>query len=168
MIEIRNSILAGLGFGFFFGLFIAVRFNLEYSISVGPISGIAFGTALYFFVTSKVVRSQTNIEINDGTKIIRSGGANHFINGEAVGGKLYLLVDILHFKSHNFNFQNHGHIIEIAKVKEVSYYNTLGLVPNGLAITTVDGQTERFVVNGRQSWRREIEKLVSDRCAEVK
>lgn len=162
MTEIRNSILAGIAFGILFGLFLAVRFDTSYALIAGPISGIAFGTALYFFVTSKTFKKQTQIENVDGKPIIRSGRANHFINGEAVGGKLYLLTDKLQFQSHSFNIQNHGQIIELQEIKEVSFYNTLGLIPNGLSITTLDGQTEKFVVNGRQLWKEKIEKLKSD------
>lgn len=159
MTEIRNLILAGLAFGLLFGLFLAFRFKAHYALIAGPISGLAFGTALYFFVTSKTVKKQTQIENLNGKPIIRSGGANHFINGEAVGGKLYLLTDKLLFQSHDFNIQNHGQIIGLEEIKEVSFYNTLGLIPNGLSVTTLGGQTEKFVVIGRQVWKEEIEKL---------
>jgi hypothetical protein len=132
---------------------------MQHALIAGPISGLAFGTILYFFMTSKSVKKQTQIENIDGQTIIRSGGANHFINGEAVGGKLYLLTDKLQFQSHNFNIQNHGQIIDIEQIKEVSFYNTLGLIPNGLAVTTNGGQIEKFVVNGRRLWKEEIVKL---------
>jgi hypothetical protein len=125
MTEIRNSIFAGLAFGLLFGLFLAVRFDTSYAIIAGPISGLAFGTTLYFFVTSKIVKRQTQIENHEGKSIVHSGGANHFINGEAVGGKLYLLTDKLQFQSHGFNIQNHGQIIDLEEITEVGFYNTL-------------------------------------------
>lgn len=114
-------------------------------------------------MTSKTVKKQTQIENLDDKPIVRSGRANHFINGEAVGGKLYLLTDKLQFQSHGFNIQNHGQIIDLEQIREVSFYNTLGLIPNGLAVTTLDGQTQKFVVNGRRLWKEEIEKLKADR-----
>ena len=162
MTEIRNSIFAGLTFGLLSGLFLAFQFDTSYALIAGPIYGLAFGTALYFFVTSKTVKKQTQIENVDGKTIIRSGGANHVVNFEAVGGKLYLLTDKLQFQSHSFNIQNHGQIINLKEIKEVSFYNTLGLIPNGLSITTMDGKTEKFVVNGRQLWKEEIERLKAD------
>jgi len=163
MTKIRNSILAGLAFGLLFGLFLAIPFDINYTLIAAPISGLAFGVTLYFFLTSKTVKRQTQIQIADGEKIIHSGGANHFINGEAVGGKLYLLSDKLQFQSHGFNIQNHGQTINLKQIKEVGFYNTLGLVPNGLAITTCDGQREKFVVNGRKRWKEQIEKLLDIR-----
>lgn len=161
MTEIRNSILAGIAFAVLFGLFLAFEFDPQYALIAGPICGIAFGTILYFFVTSKTVKKQTQIENHDGKPVIHSDAANHFVNGEAVGGKLYLLTDKLQFQSHGFNIQNHGQIINIEQIKEVRFYNTLGLIPNGLVITTRDGQTEKYVVNNRRLWKEEIEKLIS-------
>ncbi len=161
MIEKRNSILAGIAFALLFGLFLAFSFEVEYALIAGPISGLAIGLALYLFVTSKTVKKQTQIENTDGEPIIHSGGANHFKNIEAVGGKLYLFKDKLQFKSHNFNVQNHGESIVLNQIQEVILYNTLGIIPNGLAVKKNDGQTERFVVNGRRIWKEEIDKLIS-------
>lgn len=81
------------------------------------------------------------------------------MNGEAVGGKLYLMKDKLQFKSHGFNIQNHSQIITLEQIKEVVFFNTIGLIPNGLAIMTNEGKTEKFVVNSRRLWKKEIEKL---------
>ncbi len=159
MTEKRNSIVAGIAFGLLFGLFLAFRFEIRYALIAGPISGLTFGFAIYFFVTSKIVKKQTQVENLDSESIIHSGGANHFKNVEAVGGKLYLFKDKLQFKSHNFNVQNHGEIIDLNQIQEVNFYNTLGIIPNGLAIKTSGGQTEKFVVNGRRIWKEKIEKL---------
>lgn len=158
--ELKNSIYAGLAFSVGFGIFQLVAYGTERALIVGPISGIIFGIVIYFFTTSKTVKSQTQIENPDGTSILLSGGANHFKKGEAVGGKLYLMSDKIQFQSHSFNIQNHGLIIEIKDIKEVAFYNSLGIVPNGLKIITKDGQTEKFVVNGRKIWKSEIEKLM--------
>lgn len=130
MTEVRNSILAGIAFGGLLGLIFGVVFDVNSGLVAGSLSGLAFGTILYFFVTSKTVSKQTQIENLEGKPIIHSGGANHFVKSEAVGGKLYLLTDKLQFKSHGFNIQNHEQIIDIKHIKEVTFYNTLGLVPN--------------------------------------
>ncbi len=161
MIEKRSSIIAGLAFGLLFGLFHSFRFEIKYALIGGLISGLAFGLAIYFFVTSRTVKKQTQIENMDGQPIIHSGGANHFKNVEAVGGKLYLFEDKLQFKSHNFNIQNHTERIDLNQIQKVIFYNTLGVIPNGLAIKKKDGQTEKFVVNGRRIWKGKIEKLIA-------
>jgi hypothetical protein len=158
--ELKNSIYAGLAFSVGFGIFQLISYNIERALIVGPISGVIFGVAIYFFTTSKTVKSQTQVENPDGTSILHSGGANHFKKGEAVGGKLYLMSDKIQFQSHSFNIQNHSLIIEMKDIKEVVFFNSLGIVPNGLKIITKDGNTEKFVVNGRKTWKSEIEKLM--------
>ena len=156
MAEIRNSIGAGLIFGLLAGIFLAILININFALIVGSVSGFAFGATLYFFVTSKIVKRQTRLQIEN-EQIIYSGGANHFINGEGVGGKLYLLADKLQFQSHHFNIQNHGQTIELNQIREVNLGKIYGLIPNGLTITTLDGKTEKFVVNDRRVWKEKIE-----------
>src|SRR5690606_11841289 len=120
------------------------------------LAGIFFGTAIYLFAKSKTVQNQTKIENIEGQKKFYSGGANHFVNKEAVGGKLYLLTDSVQFKSHNFNIQNHSQTILLKDIKEVGFCYTLGIVPNGLFITTNSG-IEKYVVNNRKIWKDQIE-----------
>ncbi|MDD4991514.1 MAG: hypothetical protein PHR83_04695 [Paludibacter sp.] len=159
MTKIRNSIWAGIFFGVFFGTVQGFTHGINAAIITGPLSGLLFGTLIHLFVNSKVVKRQTQIETQDGESIIHSGGANHLKNSESVGGKLYLLTDKLQFKSHSFNIQNHELVIYIDQIKDITLYNNLGIVPNGLAISLKDGRQEKFVVNGRQLWKTEIEKL---------
>jgi len=159
MIKIKNSMLAGLFFGLFFGTCQAFSHGINSAIISAPISGLLFGLYIHLFGNSKAVKRQTQIETKDGESIIHSGGANHLKNREAVGGKLYLLTDKLQFKSHRLNLQNHEFTIHIDQIKEVTFYNNLGIIPNGLAISLEDGRQEKFVVSDRQLWKTEIEKL---------
>lgn len=159
MKKYKNSILAGTLFGLIFGTFQAFSNGINYAIISGPISGLLFGIAIYLFVNSKIFKRQTQIETNDDENIIHSGGANHFINGEAVGGRLFLLTDKLKFKSHNFNLQNHEISIYIREILDITYYNTLGIIPNGIKILQKDGKHEKFVVSERRQWKSEIEKI---------
>jgi len=156
----RNSVLSGLAFGLSLGLYCAFRYGILYAIIAGPVSGLAFGIVFYFIVSSKIVKRQTQIENVSNNEIIRSSGANHFKNGEAVGGRLYLLIDKLQFKSHNFNIQNHGLEIPLGQISQTRFFNTLGLIPNGLEIRTIDGRIEKFVVSDRKKWSEEIEKKI--------
>lgn len=124
MTDIRNSVLAAIAFGFLFGLILADRFEMKYALIASPISGLVFGLAIYFLLNSKTIKKQTRIDNIDGETVIHSGDANHFVNIEAVGGKLYLLKDKLQFQSHRFNVNNHGLVIDLHHIKEVNFYNT--------------------------------------------
>nr|WP_319399138.1 hypothetical protein [uncultured Carboxylicivirga sp.] len=157
--KLKNVIIAGLMFGLLFGIVLTFLFDIKSSVIIGFVTGLLFGLALLLFMNSKAVKKQTEIVINEGEEIIYSGVANHLKNKEAVGGKLYLQKDKLQFQSHNYNIQNHNQKIDIKEIKEISFYNSIGIIPNGLAIIKRDGKTEKFVVNGRRIWKEQIEKL---------
>ena len=156
MAAIKNSFLAGIFFGVSMGIVFSLIYESKYGIISGIVSGLFFGIAIYLFVNSKTIKNQTQIKNIEGQEIIYSGGANHFVNNEGVGGKLYLLTNNVQFKSHNFNIQNHSQTILLNDIKEIGFCNTLGIVPNGLFLRTDNG-TEKFVVNNRKIWKDKIE-----------
>jgi len=161
---LKVGLFSGLFFCLFFGIALTFFYDLHAALIMGPISGLIFGLfmglILYFFSKSKKVNDQTKLEGVDESEIIYAGAANHFIKREAVGGKLYLLNESLIFKSHNLNIQNHTLPIEINNIDELTFFNPLGMVKNGLKITLKDGSTEKFVVNNRDIWKRYIEQLI--------
>ncbi|TCC86470.1 hypothetical protein EZ428_23680 [Pedobacter frigiditerrae] len=157
-ILLRDSFYAAVIFAVVFGIIETYMVSIPFAAVTAPIGGVLFGVFIYFFAGSKTVAKQTSINSN-GEEIILSGRANHFKGAEAVGGKLYLFKGRLEFKSHGFNIQNHEQCIDIASITGVTLYNSLGIIPNGLQITTKDGKVEKFVINGRKHWKEEIEKL---------
>jgi len=155
---LRDSFYAAVIFAVVFGVIETYMVSIPFAALTAPIGGVLFGVFIYLFAGSKTVAKQTSLN-GDGEEIILSGRANHFKGAEAVGGKLYLLKDRLEFKSHGFNIQNHQQRIDIANITAVTFYNSLGIIPNGLQITTSYGEVEKFVINGRKHWKEEIEKL---------
>ena len=97
-----------------------------------------------------------SIELEPGEKILKEGPANHFKGIEAVGGTLYLTDRRLIFKSHAVNVQAHEESYPLGSIVAVKPRNTLGIVPNGLAVTLADGRQEKFVIWGRQDWMNKI------------
>lgn len=141
----NKYILSGLLFGIIFGL-------VTRNIISGIVGGILFGLAISVFIKEEVKYfEKIKDEISKDHKIIFHGYANHFMGREAVGGWLYLTDKLLIFISHNNNNQNHEMIIPIAIIQKVEKYLTLGLVPNGLKIISIDGE-DKFVVNDRKKW----------------
>jgi hypothetical protein len=155
----KTAMLSGLFFGIAMGCYYAFGSGLLHGLVMGLVSGVVFGLFIYFFYRSKTVNSQKEIELESGEPVIHKGVANHFLNGESVGGKLFLLKDKIWFKSHKFNFQNHELQIAVDHINNVSLYNIAGVVPNGLSIKTTEGKNEKFVVNNRDQWMAEILKV---------
>lgn len=153
---LKALVISSIGFTVLFGVIMALMNGMGYALVAAPIAGLLWGLLMYFFINSKKVKQQTQITGVEESDIIYSGGANHFKNAEAVGGKLYLLKNKLEFKSHGFNIQNHAFIINTDEIAEVIFFNTLGIVPNGLKLILKDGDEEKFVVNNRSLWKTAI------------
>ena len=60
------------------------------------------------------------------------------------------------FKSHSINIQRHELSIPLQKITEVKPCMTFGIIPNGLRVKTIDGNTEKFVVEDRNDWAKKI------------
>lgn len=158
--RIRNSVLSGIAFGFFFSIFPSIIFGFKYGLILCPFTTFGFGFLIFLFLSSKTISDQTQILNEKGEPIIHSDVANHFMGAEGVGGRLFLLQGKLHFKSHKINFQTHELIIEIENIKKVDVFNSLGIIPNGLLVQLKDNSEEKFIVNNRSKWKIEIEKLM--------
>lgn len=122
----------------------------------GALSGLLFGWLMGRFANSKRLTKDTKIDTDAGETILFDTGANHFKSAEAVGGKLYLTDKRLVFRSHKFNVQNHELSINLSDIDKVERYKTLGLVNNGLSVTTFNHKTEKFVVQQNDEWLNQL------------
>jgi hypothetical protein len=145
--------------GIFYGMsiFYVVQHGIE-GIVCGMVSGLLFAAFMYLLYNSSWFQRKTAIMANNGP-VLYTGGANHFLNGEAVGGKLYLLRDKLWFRSHNLNIQNHELQLDVHHIKAINLYNIAGIIPTGIQVALDNGKTEKFVVNNRKAWINEIKKV---------
>lgn len=162
MTEHRNSVLAGIGFGLFFGLYIFISYFApwELTICVGTCSGLLFGLAMYIFANSKSILPQTPIDPH-WAHIIHSSKAQHFLNSELIGGRMYLLEDRIVFKSHSNTLPNHELEIQLYEISKVRNCKILGLIPNGLELILAYGVSEKLVVSNWMLWKDEIEKMMT-------
>lgn len=150
---------AGIAFGSILGLVYGLLYEGSMALVLGVGSGVAFGLAMYAIASSRKIKGQAGIAL-DGETLHHQGPANRFLNGEGVGGRLYLLDDRLMFKSHHFNIQNHQWELPLREIESLEFYNPLLMVPNGLAIRTTAGRRERFIVQGRKVWKSRIQERI--------
>lgn len=90
-------------------------------------------------------------------KTIYTGVANLFKGVESVGGKLYLTESELIHRPHSLNIQTKETTIPVLDIVDVETKNTLGVVPNGLLVTTKNKTTYHFIVSKRKKWLAYIE-----------
>ena len=168
----KASLKTGLKYGIGMSIFFIIQHLLiadEYStyaitraiitgVITGMLSGFIFGFIIHWFSKSSFLNKSTKIETDRDERILFESAANHFKGIEGVGGKLYLTNKRLIFKSHKLNIQNHQLAIPLADISEIGRYKTLGLVNNGLTVSTIHHATERFVVEDADLWEAHLVK----------
>ena len=161
---VKTALITGVAFGIPMGIFFGVRMGIVHGFSAGvsfglvtgAASGLAFGLAMAGFMAIQRRRfSQARPEFR-GEELLHDGPANHLLNGEGVGGWLFLTRERLLFRSHQFNNQPHELSVPLAEIAAVQPVRTAKIFPNGLRLVTRSGREERFVVEAHRRWRDEI------------
>ena len=57
--------------------------------------------------------------------------------------------------------QEHNFSLLFKDISDIGKRNTLFIIPNGMFVTSNKGQTDKFVVFGREKWLKEIEERIS-------
>ena len=154
---LRVMLLTGIPFGLFMGISWSLLYGSKSGVVMGGIAGILFGVSMGAFVNYQKKKFQMEAPSLPGEDIVKQGGANHFKSYEAVGGWIYLTDQRLLFRSHSMNVQRHELTIPLQEISEAKPCMTFGIIPNGLEIKTIDGKTERFVVEDRKDWAKKIQ-----------
>jgi len=89
-------------------------------------------------------------------KIDFKAGISFGIGAEAVGGKFFLTNRRLVFKSHKLNIQNHELSIHLIDIANVGRYKNLGIINNGLIVTSNDNKVGKFVVEQASEWTKKF------------
>jgi hypothetical protein len=95
--------------------------------------------------------------MSDSSSPLAHARANLWRGPESVGGHLTLTRERLSFRAHSLNIQTEPLDLPVAEIVSARRYRTLGIVPNGLAITMASGSEYRFVVGKRDRFIAGIE-----------
>lgn len=156
-----NAFYAGSFFGLFFGLLISLANGWLPPRSGGDVvamvmamltSGILFGVLWSLLMRRPFALADGEIPLMAGETFEYSSPANHFLNLEGRGGRLALTRTSLVFMPHAVNLQTRSLRIARADIAGAAAVKTLGLIPNGLAVTLKSGRIERFVVDDQAAW----------------
>jgi hypothetical protein len=156
----KTFLKLGVPFGIWMGIWFWFLHDWQRAIKSALVCGFLFGLFMALFIEIKSRKFTQNRPLSTDEKLIKEGAANHFLNGVAVGGWIYLTDKRLYFKSHNLNFQNHELPIPLEQIVKAEKSNTFGIIPNKLLLTLRNGTTEKFVVSGVKQWVENLEKLI--------
>ena len=68
---------------------------------------------------SRVSAEVAELHFDDGDEVLYQTAANHFLNGEARGGKVFVSRDHIAFRPHRFNVQLETRMVPLSKVTDV-------------------------------------------------
>ena len=162
----KTTLITGSAFGIPMGILAGVVLGLVRGPSNGVIwgllisgaSGLVFGLSMARFMAVQRRRFAQARPDFTGEPLLHDGPANHFLDGEGVGGWLFLTRERLLFRSHRFNLQRHELSIPLEQIAEVHPVRTARIFPNGLRLVIHSGREERFVVEAHRRWCGEIVK----------
>lgn len=155
----KHTLLIALISGIIYGLIIVIfdgglsDENISRSIRGGLFFFIFYAvgfTILIKKIAPKLASKVKLPELKENETVIFEEPANLFRNKYiAVGGKVYLTEERLIFNSHKYNFQNGETSISRENIAELIERKTMGLIDNGLRVTTKDNLRFDFVLNNR-------------------
>jgi hypothetical protein len=159
-----TAVVTGIAFGIPMGLLSGVvltiargsSFGVSFGLVSSVASGAAFGLGMAGFMAFFRRRVSCARPQFTGEQLLHDGPANHFVNGEGVGGRLFLTKERVLFRSHGFNIQCHELSVPLAEITQAEPVRTARIFPNGLRLVTRTGKEERFVVREHRRWCDEI------------
>jgi hypothetical protein len=95
---------------------------------MGSIAGVLFGALMGVFAGYQRTKFEMERPTFAGEYLVKEGGANHFRNIEAVGGRIYLTDQRPLFRFHSINVQRHELSIPLQKIMEAKPCMTFGII----------------------------------------
>lgn len=152
---LKITLFAGLPFGLFMSILPSLMWGETMGLIFGLLTGLLFGASLAIFIIGLKTHFVQKGPDLEGERILKQGPANHVRGSEAVGGWLYLTDRRLLFRPHRFNIQRDEASFPLEEVLQAQPCLTAWVIPNGLRLVTAQ-RSERFVVEGRRAWSKEI------------
>jgi len=90
-----------------------------------------------------------NLKANE--TVIKAGDTKYYIDEDKVEGKLIVTNQRIYFKTRNPDAGRFNLEILPEQIKEVIFYNTMKIFPNGLNLITKTGRQLRFALKNRNA-----------------
>ncbi len=91
--------------------------------------------------------------------VVKASDSSLLSDDKKISGKLILTNQRVYFKDAAKSEVPDKLEILPSEIREVFYFNTLKIFPNGLQIIMKDGQEHKFKINKRDSWGQAINSM---------
>jgi hypothetical protein len=99
------------------------------------------------------------IDFKPNEVVIKAGDTDRYITDNKINGKLIVTNQRIYFKTKREEHKSYDLEINPHEIKEIHYFNTMWILPNGLNIKTKIGGEFQFLVKSRQEWSNLINKM---------
>jgi len=99
------------------------------------------------------------VDLKANELVLKAGDSNYFAEDKNIDGKLILTNQRVYFKTSEDNNQNYNLEILPTEIREILFFNTLKIFPNGLNIVLKEGKELRFKIGKRNSWGKVLNKI---------
>lgn len=99
------------------------------------------------------------VNLNANETVIKAGDSLHLANDQKIQGKLILTNQRLFFTLFGESIEKPLLEFLPAHIKELLFFNTMRIIPNGLNIVTKDGKEHKFTIKKRDEWGSMINKM---------
>jgi hypothetical protein len=99
------------------------------------------------------------VKLNENETVIKASDSNYFNADARVEGKLILTNQRIYFKTVNDTAKANDFEVLFTQIREIMFFNTWKVIPNGLAVITKEGKELKFLVKNRDQWGTMINKM---------
>ncbi|MCK5029637.1 MAG: hypothetical protein KAR57_08380 [Bacteroidales bacterium] len=99
------------------------------------------------------------VDLKANELVLKAGDSNYFIDDKSIDGKLILTNQRVYFKTKEDNNYNYNLEILPDEIKEILFFNTMKILPNGLNIILKKGKHLKFKIGKRNSWGEALNRI---------
>jgi len=99
------------------------------------------------------------VKLYENETVLKAANTSFVDSAAQVDGKLILTNQRIYFKTMTDERQHIDFEILPSQIKEVMYFNTWKVIPNGLSVITKEGKELKFIIKNRDQWCLMINKM---------
>jgi hypothetical protein len=99
------------------------------------------------------------VDLKANELVLKAGDSNLSFDDRIIDGKLILTNQRVYFKTNDDNHSMFNLEILPSQIKEIIYFNTMRIIPNGLNIILKEGKELRFKLGNRNSWGQALNRI---------
>ncbi len=99
------------------------------------------------------------VKLYENETVLKAANTSYYDSTAPVDGKLILTNQRIYFKTMKDEKKHIDFEILPNQIKEVMFFNTWKIIPNGLSVITKEGKELKFIIKNRDQWCLMINKM---------